>query len=254
MTRRTHTIGTTNNAISCRLFLSLMLCLAFGGPLSACAENNVPDERFPEMSLDDTTPKNQDQELDQPDFGRDGTPDWEGEQGFDQDAPEDADALSGQPPSRAEVEEYRSRLEMRLLERYNNMPDHAGNVGRVTVALSKPLQTSLDGTMIRAEFDQLVFDPWGRRIPELEEEYYVVTFGSGGARQVRADPSIRVGLNLEKTWSERAPLAADPFSRVPEDRAFHPAPKPERARQEPQTAVPRVRMPEWWRPDFPELQ
>lgn len=153
------------------------------------------------------------------------------------------------PPTRMEVEDYRRRLEMRLLERYNNLPDHVGKVGRVTVVLSKPLQLSLDGNMIRAEFDQLVFDPWGKRIPELEEEYYVVTFGSGGAQQVRADPSIRVGLDLEKTYSERAPLSADPFARVPESRAFRPAPAPTRA-----TDVPKVKMPEWWRPDFPELQ
>lgn len=151
------------------------------------------------------------------------------------------------PPTRVEVEDYRRRLELRLLERYNNLPEHAGNVGRVTVVLSKPLQLSLDGEMIRAEFDQLVFDPWGKRIPALEEEYYVVTFGAGGARQVRADPSIRVGLDLEKAYSERAPLNADPFNRVPEDRAFRPAPTPESA-----TAA--VKMPEWWRPDFPELQ
>ncbi len=240
MTRTLHTFITAGSTVSRRFLLSLVLCLACGTPLSACAENNLPDERFPEMSIDDTTRETRYQELDQPDFGRDGSP-----------VPE-------RLPSRAEVEEYRRRLETRLLERYNNMPDHTGNVGRVTVALSKPLQTSLDGTMIRAEFDQLVFDPWGKRIPELEEEYYVVTFGSGGARQVRADPSIRVGLNLEKAWSEQAPLAADPFARIPEDRAFHPAEKPEKA--EPQaepraeTAVPQVRMPEWWRPDFPELQ
>lgn len=149
------------------------------------------------------------------------------------------------PPTRMEIEDYRRRLEMRLLERYNNLPEHAGNVGRVTVVLSKPLQLSLDGEMIRAEFDQLVFDPWGKRIPALEEEYYVVTFGAGGARQVRADPSIRVGLDLEKSYSERAPLNADPFSRVPEDRAFRPAPAPDTAT---------VKMPGWWRPDFPELQ
>lgn len=157
-------------------------------------------------------------------------------------APEPAVALP--PPTRQEVEDYRQRLETRLLERYNNMPEYTGQVGRVTVMLSKPLQESLDGDMIRAEFDQMVLDPWGKRIPALEKEYYVVTFGSGGARQVRSDPSIRVGLDLEKTYSERVPLNADPFARTGESRAFSPAPS-----REAQT-----KMPDWWRPDFPELQ
>lgn len=143
------------------------------------------------------------------------------------------------PPTRAEVEDYRVRLENRLLERYNNLPDHAGNVAKVTVVLSKPLVESLDGSLIRAEFDQMAYDPWGKRIPALEKEYYVVTFGAGGARQVRSDPSIRVGLDLEKTYSERAPLAADPFRNVQDSDAFRPAPT--------------IKMPEWWRPDYPEL-
>lgn len=147
--------------------------------------------------------------------------------------------ISPPPPTREEVEIYRKRLELRLLERYNNLPDHAGNVAKVSVILSKPLEEALDGSRIRAEFDQLVYDPWGKRIPELEKEYYVVVFGSGGAQQVRSDPSIRIGLDLEKTYSERAPLAADPFRNVSESAAFRPAPQ--------------VKMPEWWRPDFPEL-
>lgn len=157
-------------------------------------------------------------------------------------APDPLDAWNrdiSPPPTREEVEIYRKRLELRLLERYNNLPDHAGNVAKVSVVLSKPLDEALDGSLIRAEFDQLVYDPWGKRIPELEKEYYVVVFGSGGAQQVRSDPSIRIGLDLEKTYSERAPLAADPFRNVSESAAFRPAPQ--------------VKMPEWWRPDFPEL-
>ncbi len=125
------------------------------------------------------------------------------------------------------------------MERDNNNPEYAGKVARVTVVLSKPPETSFDGTLIRAEFDQLVYDHWGKRLPALEKEYYVVTFGSGGAERVRADPSVRIGLDMEKTYSERAPLAADPFRNVREDEAFKPTPP--------------VRMPDWWRPEFPEL-
>lgn len=148
-------------------------------------------------------------------------------------------------PTRSEVEDYRQRLELRLLERYNNLPDHAGNVGRVEVVLSKPLEESLDGSRIRAEFDQLVYDPWGRRIPKLEEEYFVVTFAAGGARQVRSDPSVRVGLDHEQGYSERMPLSADPFGKVQSSKAFSPAPAPKTQEK---------KMPNWWRPDFPELQ
>ncbi len=157
---------------------------------------------------------------------------------------ERAEAVAAQPTPQ-EVENYRRRLEFRLLERYNNLPQHAGNVGKVSVVLSRPLQPSLDGTRLRAEFDQLVYDPWGRRIPALEKEYYVVTFGSGGARQVRSDPSVRVGLNYERTYSEPGPESdiAEKIRRLPSDHAFRAAPKPEE---------PPLKMPDWWRPDFAE--
>ncbi len=152
-------------------------------------------------------------------------------------------AVVDAPPSPAEVESYRRRLEFRLLERYNNLPEHAGEVGKVSVVLSKPLQPSLDGTRLRAEFDQLVYDPWGRRIPSLEKEYYVVTFSAGGVRQVRSDPSIRVGLNHERTYSEPGPDSdiAERIRTLPSDHAFRAAPRAE---------VPAVKMPDWWRPEF----
>lgn len=143
------------------------------------------------------------------------------------------------PPTPEGVENYRRRLEARLLEKYNNIPEFAGKVAKVSVVISKPPETSVDGTMIKADFDQLVYDSWGKRIPALEKEYFVVTFGAEGVRQVRSDPSIRVGLDLEKTYSERAPLAADPFRNTPDTESFAP------------TAP--VRMPAWWRPEYPEL-
>ncbi len=143
------------------------------------------------------------------------------------------------PPTPEGVERYRVRLEERLIERYNNLPGYAGVVARVAVVLSRPLDVSLDGRLMRAEFDQLVYDHWGKRLPALEKEYYVVTFGAGGAEQVRSDPSVRIGLDMEKTYSERAPLTADPFRNVREDDTFKPAPS--------------LKMPDWWRPEFPEL-
>lgn len=142
-------------------------------------------------------------------------------------------------PTPEGVESYRLMLEDRLLERYNNLPDYAGKVAKVSVVLSKPLDISLDAKFIKAEFDQLVYDSWGHRIPALEKEYYSITFGSGGVEQVRSEPSIRVGLDLEKTYSERSPLAADPFRNVEGAEAFRDTPK--------------ARMPEWWRPQYPEI-
>ncbi|MDR2391046.1 MAG: hypothetical protein LBE84_05140, partial [Planctomycetota bacterium] len=142
-------------------------------------------------------------------------------------------------PTPEAVERYRIRLEERLIERYNNLPEFAGRVGRVTVVLAKPVETSLDGRLLRAEFDQLVYDNWGVRLPRLEKEYYIVVFSSGGAELVRSDPSIRIGLEMEHIYSERVPLAADPFRNVPGGEAF---------RKGEGTA----RMPDWWRPELPE--
>lgn len=141
-----------------------------------------------------------------------------------------------QPATPQSVLDYQLKLEARLLERYNNLPEYGGMIGRVAIVLSKPLETSMDGSMIRAEFDQLVYDHWGKRLPALEKEYYVVTFGAGGVHQVRTDPSIRVGLDMEKTFSERAPLPADPFRAIEDAEAFRPTPT--------------MDMPEWWRPDM----
>lgn len=142
-------------------------------------------------------------------------------------------------PSPEGVENYRARLEERLLERYNSLPDYAGRVGLVRVALSRQLETSIDGKFIRAEFDQLVYDIWGKRLPALEEEYFVVVFGEGGAQRVRSEPSVRVGLDLRGSYSEMAPPIAKPLEKVDPDEAF--------------ASPPSVKMPSWWRPEFPEL-
>ncbi|MDR0361095.1 MAG: hypothetical protein LBJ46_00165 [Planctomycetota bacterium] len=142
-------------------------------------------------------------------------------------------------PTPSGVEDYRLRLEERLLERYNNLPDFAGRVGLVQVLLSRPVETSIDGRFLRAEFDQLVYDIWGKRLPALEAEYFVVTFGAGGAQQVRSEPSVRVGLDLKGAYSEMAPPISRPLESIDPDEAF--------------SGEPKVEMPPWWRPEFPEL-
>ncbi|MCC8191211.1 MAG: hypothetical protein LIP77_11360 [Planctomycetes bacterium] len=139
------------------------------------------------------------------------------------------------PPDPDAIEIYRAQLAERLLERHNNAPAYGGQVARVVVVLARPPEYSLDRTMIRAEFDQLVYDHWGKRIPALESEYFVVTFGLGGVYQVQSDPSIRVGLDIEKSYAEHAPPAGDPFRHAGVSDEFR---------------TPPATMPEWWRPDL----
>lgn len=164
-----------------------------------------------------------------------GTDEEVGQTAIFESAPEPPPREPEPLPTPEGVETYRRKLEHRLHERFDNQPDYAGKIGRVTVILARPLEYSMDGRFIRAEFDVIVQDIWGERLAALEKEYFVVTFGSGGAEAVRSDPSVRVGLDLEKTYSERAPLAADPFRRIEEAEAFR--------------KTPTVTMPEWWRPN-----
>jgi hypothetical protein len=208
----------------------------FDAPLRITGEVQNTELRPPAPAFEEALPEEQlVVVVDSPEAEREQEPEP------DEDLPQQYDAAA--QPTPAEVENYRRRLEFRLLERYNNLPEYAGEVGKVSVVLSKPLQPSLDGTRLRAEFDQIVYDTWGKRIPALEKEYYVVTFGSGGARQVRSDPSIRVGLNLERSYSEPGPDSdiEAKIRTLPSDHAFRTAPSPE---------APKAKMPDWWRPEF----
>ena len=152
------------------------------------------------------------------------------------------------PPTPEEVEQYRLRLERSLLDKYANHQDYAGRVAWVAVILSKPPVASVDGKFIKVEFDQLVYDNWGGRIPELEKEYFVVTFGSGGAEQVRSDPSVRIDKETLAAYARIEPPSAPPLSRIPGDEAF--GSKPHIA---PPVTIHRPDMPAWWRPEFPGL-
>ncbi len=109
-------------------------------------------------------------------------------------------------PELENINRYAAALEENLLRRYNNTPGFAGKVARVRLLADHEPEFSMDRKKIRMEWSQVVFDHWGKRISELEEEYYVVVFGDGKPLMQRTRPSITIGLNNESGYSE--------FSRV----------------------------------------
>lgn len=120
--------------------------------------------------------------------------------------------------ARGNVELYRRELERRLLDKYNNLPDWAGKVGRVEVIVGKNIEHSIDGKKQRVEFDQLVYDQWGKRITKLEKDYFIVVFGDKIPKVVQLDPSINVGLDAQAGFSESYPLEYSPDARSREHR------------------------------------
>ena len=131
---------------------------------------------------------------------------------------------AAEDPIPPEVRDYQRKLSAHLLDKHNNRPEFAGKVARVDVVMPRPLRRSLDGRYIQAEFDQLVYDSWGRRLPQLESEYFVVTFGTEGAEVVRAEPSIRIGLDAEVNFGERGEMAGTPLAALRKGEAVQPAP------------------------------
>ncbi len=113
-------------------------------------------------------------------------------------AEEEEDPYQGQLRN---VEIYARELEAKLHGRYNNHPDYVGKVGLVQLTLASEPKVALDGQEIQVELSQIVYDKWGERIPELEKEYYVVTFGHGAPTRMRTRPSVEVGLHNEGGYS-----------------------------------------------------
>ena len=101
------------------------------------------------------------------------------------------------------VNAYRRQLERRLAEKYNNMPEFAGKISKVELVIGQPPMRAVDRNEMQVEYDQLVYDKWGRRVPKLEKEYFRVTFGDGQARVVPSDPTLQIGLKTEGEFSER---------------------------------------------------
>lgn len=115
-------------------------------------------------------------------------------------APQIAPAVQREEPTNIDL--YARELEARLHRRYNNTPRYAGRVAVVNLVESRPRKTSVDGLETQVEWSQIVVDKWGKRIPELEEEYYVVTFGDGLPRRQTTRPSLTVGMHTEGGFSE----------------------------------------------------
>ncbi len=115
-------------------------------------------------------------------------------------------------PELENINRYAAALEENLLRRYNNMPGFAGKVAKVRLLADHEPEFSMDHKKIRMEWSQVVFDQWGKRIPELEEEYYIVVFGDGKPLMQRTRPSISVGLNNESGYSEFAPVRGGTLS------------------------------------------
>ncbi len=80
-------------------------------------------------------------------------------------------------PTFATLEQKKETVEADLLDKYNNWLASAGQIGRVEMVLTKPVRYARDGTWVRAEFNQIVHDIYGRRLPDYETEYYVIVVG-----------------------------------------------------------------------------
>ncbi len=115
--------------------------------------------------------------------------------------------------TRGNIRAYEEQLERRLKGEYNNLPDWTGRISKVDLVLARPPEKSVDRKQVRVEFSQLVYNKWGQRVPQLEEEYFVVTFGHGRPQVVRTDPTIQFGLKSEEGFSDAFP--ADPTRGAP---------------------------------------
>lgn len=125
-----------------------------------------------------------------------------------------APAVQVPAPELENVNRYAQALQEKLLRRYNNTPPYAGNVAKVQLLPTQDPEVSMDGRKLRMEWSQVVFDSWGKRIPDLEKEYYIVTFGDGKPLMQRTRPTITVGLNNESGYSEFSRVRGGILSKV----------------------------------------
>ena len=142
----------------------------------------------------------------------------------------------GRRTPREDIAAYARALEAKLLAQYRNHPEFGREVARVDLDVVDDIETDVTGRMRRVTFAQLVYDRWGERMPELEGEYFVVTFAPAGVQAARRAPEITVGLNTQGTYSElpagaaakkAAPAAREAPAREPAPAApAPPAPLP----------------------------
>ncbi len=77
-------------------------------------------------------------------------------------------------PTFENLEMEKETIQADLLDKYNNWLASAGQIGRVEMVLSKPVRYARDGSWVKGEFNQIVHDIYGRRLPDYETEYYVI--------------------------------------------------------------------------------
>ncbi len=81
------------------------------------------------------------------------------------------------PPTFENLEVEKETVEATLLDKYNNLLASAGRVARVEMVPTKPARYARDGSWVKGEFNQIVHDIWGRRLPDYEAEYFVIVVG-----------------------------------------------------------------------------
>lgn len=111
------------------------------------------------------------------------------------------------------MEIYREQLEARLFRQHRNHPILGEKVEKVEVKVAKVVD-GLNGVDKQVEFTQVVYDRWGARIPELEQQYYVVQFGLGRPRISSDRPQIMIGMSTEGAYSEHTPIQSGLMQRA----------------------------------------
>ncbi|MBN1257243.1 MAG: hypothetical protein JXA52_06015 [Planctomycetes bacterium] len=104
---------------------------------------------------------------------------------------------------------YKRQLEEKLLSQYRARPDFGNDVSRVELEATKDILTDETGMHKRVEWAQLVYDRWGQRIPELEQEYFVIEFGPEQYKAYGGEPSVKVGVMARGVYSEHQPVRAE---------------------------------------------
>ncbi len=111
---------------------------------------------------------------------------------------------------------YKERLEHRLLYQYKNHPLYGKKVAKVVLDVVKDIKSDTNNQYRKVEFSQLVYDIWGDRIPTLEKEFFVVTFGPPSQQKISmpGKEKISVGLQTRGSYSEYTPVKAGVVGKI----------------------------------------
>lgn len=121
-------------------------------------------------------------------------------------AARDARPSAGLTPN---MKTYKQQLADRLLTQYRQHPELGYRVDRVELDEVGPILADAHGRHRKVEWAQLVYDRYGDRMPELEEEYFVVEFGPERPRVYGGTPRLDIGLKTHSTYSEYQPVESN---------------------------------------------